>query len=78
VEIVNFDWKKVVEMVGEVRGANKIDPGPIFRGPHAFWAELQLDSFLKLVEMSLQDGKCQFWVETGGGNGRGSKGGQQD
>ena len=47
VEIVNFDWKKVVEMVGEVRGANKIDPGPIFRGPHAFWAELQLDSFWK-------------------------------
>jgi hypothetical protein len=39
--------EQVVEMVGEVRGANKVDPGPIFRGPYAFWAELHLDSFLK-------------------------------
>ena len=38
---------QVLEMRGEVRGANKIDPGPIFHGPHAFWAELQFDSFLK-------------------------------
>ena len=62
--------KNAVEMVGEVRGANKVDTGPIFRGPYAFWVELHLDSFLKYRW------KCHLWVEnvnfgwrTGGGNG---------
>jgi hypothetical protein len=42
--------KNAVEMVGEVRGANKVDPGPISHGPNAFWAELQLDSFSSLAK----------------------------
>jgi hypothetical protein len=39
--------EQVVEMVGEVRGNNKVDPGPISHGPNAFWAESELDSFCK-------------------------------
>jgi hypothetical protein len=56
--------KQVVEMMGEVGGNTKVDPGPVSHGPNAFWAEPQLDSFLKYVEISLMGGKCQCWVET--------------
>ena len=39
--------KQAVEMAGEVGGTTKVDLGPVSHGPNAFWAEPQLDSFLK-------------------------------
>jgi hypothetical protein len=49
--------KQAVKMGGEVRGTTKVDPGPISRGPNAFWAELQIDSFCRATDQPKKSGQ---------------------
>ena len=65
----DFAKKQVVDMVEKVGGTTNDDTGPVSFGPNAFWAELQIDSFFKYVEISLMGWKRQFSWQTIGGNG---------